>query len=262
MADPDADLRRALHSDRYPRSSQYNARWLVDNLMGPHPLWMVESLTNVMRIEPGMRVLDLGCGSALTSIFLAQEFDAQVWAVDLWTDATDNWSRIRDAGLAGQVHPIDGDARSLPFADGFFDVIISVDAFQYFGTDVRYLPYCLKFLAETGQIGMIAPGLRLEPGEPMPDYLARRWNPDMCTYLSPQWWRTHWERTGLVNVVVADMVEDSWRDWLTWLEACDLVGRGFEPDAAMLRADQGELLGFTRVTATPRQPTGAGVADP
>lgn len=46
------------------------------------------------------------------------------------------------------------------------------------------------------------------------------------------------------------MVEDSWRDWLTWLEACDLVGRGFEPDASMLRADQGKLLGFTRITTT------------
>lgn len=72
----------------------------------------------------------------------------------------------------------------------------------------------------------------------------------MCTYLSPRWWRTHWERTGLVAVEVADTVEDSWRDWLTWLEACDLVGRGFEPDASMLRADQGKLLGFTRITTT------------
>lgn len=250
MADVDDQLRDALQSDRYPRSSRYDVRWLVDNLMGPHPLWMAESLTNVMRLEPWMRVLDLGCGSALTSIFLAREFDVQVWAFDLWTDATDNWDRIQDAGFAGQVHPMDGDARHLPFADGFFDVIISVDAYQYFGTDVRYLPYCLKFLSESGQIGMIAPGLRIEPGDPMPDYLSERWNPDMCTYLSPQWWRTHWERTGLVTVETSDMVEDNWRDWLTWLEACNLVGRGFEPDETMLRADQGRLLGFTRVAAS------------
>lgn len=253
MTSIDDELQAALHNDRYPRSSRYDARWLVDNLMGPHPLWMAESLTQVMRIEPGMRVLDLGCGSALTSIFLAREFDVQVWALDLWTEATDNWARIREAGLAGQVHPVNGDARSLPFAEGFFDAIISVDAYQYFGTDVRYLPYCLKFLDDAGQIGMISPGLRLEPGEPMPEYLVERWNPDMCTYLSPQWWRTHWERTGLVTVERADVVEDSWRDWLAWLEACDLVQRGFEPDASMLRADQGRLLGFTRITACQNQ---------
>lgn len=69
----------------------------------------------------------------------------------------------------------------------------------------------------------------------------------MCSYLSPDWWRRHWERTGLVEV--ADMISHGWEDWLRWLDACDLVGRGFEPDAEMLRADQGRLLGFSRVLA-------------
>lgn len=223
--------------------------------MGPHPLWLAESLTQVMPIHADMRVLDLGCGSALTSIFLAREFGAQVWAVDLWTPPTANWERIRAAGLAGQVHPIYADAHDLPFADGFFDAIVSFDAYQYFGTDVRYLPYCLKFLDPAGTIGAVSPGLRLEPGDPMPGYLTDRWNPDMCTYLSPGWWRTHWSRTALVDVELADMIPGGWEDWLGWVDACDLVGRGFEPDAQMLRADQGDLLGFTRILARPT-PTG------
>jgi len=37
-----------------------------------------------------MRVLDLGCGKALSSIFLAKEYGTQVWATDLWISATDN----------------------------------------------------------------------------------------------------------------------------------------------------------------------------
>lgn len=65
----------------------------------------------------------------------------------------------------------------------------------------------------------------------------------------PTWWRTHWERTGLVTVERADMVPHGWEDWLRWLDACALVGRRFTPDADMLRADQGRLLGFTRVLA-------------
>jgi len=51
------------------------------------------------------------------------------------------------------------------------------------------------------------------------------------------------------------MIPGGWEDWLDWLDACDLVGRGFEPDAQMLRADQGDLLGFTRILACPT-PTG------
>jgi SAM-dependent methyltransferase len=243
------ELRRALTVERYPRSAAYDPQWLIDNLMGPHPLWLAESLTHVMPLHPGMRVLDLGCGTALTSIFLAREFGIQVWAADLWTKPTDNWKRIQEADLADRVHPIHTDARALPFAEGFFDAIVSFDAYQYFGTDVLYLPYCLKFLKPGGSIGIVVPGLRLEPGSDLPPYLATRWVPDMCSYLSPSWWRRHWERTGLVTVEVADMIPDGAEDWLRWLDACDLVGRGFEPDAEMLRADRGELLGFSRVLA-------------
>jgi cyclopropane fatty-acyl-phospholipid synthase-like methyltransferase len=35
-----------------------------------------------MEFKPGMRVLDMGCGKALTSIFLANEFGVTVFAND------------------------------------------------------------------------------------------------------------------------------------------------------------------------------------
>jgi cyclopropane fatty-acyl-phospholipid synthase-like methyltransferase len=59
----------------------------------------------------------------------------QVWATDQWHSASQNLHRIRDAGIADSVFPIHCDARSLPLADDFFDAIVSIDAFPYFGTD-------------------------------------------------------------------------------------------------------------------------------
>src|SRR6187549_3428338 len=78
-----------LHHPRYLRSNGYDAAWVMRNQMGPNALWLTESLTEVMAIEPGMKVLDLGCGRAMSSIFLAREFGAQVWATDLWIPAAD-----------------------------------------------------------------------------------------------------------------------------------------------------------------------------
>jgi methylmalonyl-CoA mutase C-terminal domain/subunit len=46
-----------------------------------------------------MRVLDIGCGRAVSSIFLRREFGVQVWATDLWFTASENQQRIRDAGM-------------------------------------------------------------------------------------------------------------------------------------------------------------------
>ena len=54
--------------------------------MGPNVLWLTEALTQVLPLEPGMRVLDLGCGAAISSIFLARELGVQVWAADLWIE--------------------------------------------------------------------------------------------------------------------------------------------------------------------------------
>jgi cyclopropane fatty-acyl-phospholipid synthase-like methyltransferase len=74
-----------------------------------------------------MRVLDMGCGTALTAIFLAREFDVQVWATDLWVKPTENLGRIVEQGAGNRVFPIYAEARALPFAENFFDAIVSFD---------------------------------------------------------------------------------------------------------------------------------------
>jgi len=53
-----------------------------------------------------MRVLDLGCGRAISSIFLHREFGVQVWATDLWYSVSENILRVRDAGVDDGVFPI------------------------------------------------------------------------------------------------------------------------------------------------------------
>src|SRR5450759_351510 len=102
-ADSNAALAAALTLPEYPRSASYDPRWTLENLMGPNVLWLTEALTQVMVLEPGMRVLDMGCGRALSSIFRAREFDVCVWATDLWIPATENWQRILSANLETKV---------------------------------------------------------------------------------------------------------------------------------------------------------------
>jgi SAM-dependent methyltransferase len=107
--------------------------------MGPNVLWLAEWASQAVPLQRGMRVLDLGCGKAASSIFLAKEFDVLVWAADLWIKPTDNWRRIEAAGLTDRVLPFYAEAHALPFAAGYFDVILSFDAYHYFGTDELYV---------------------------------------------------------------------------------------------------------------------------
>ena len=111
--DPD----RRLVSERFPRASQYHPEWVLTHASGgANALWLTEWLMSAIDVRPGMRVLDLGCGRAASSIFLRREFGVQVWATDLWISASENFQRIRDAGVEDGVFPLHADARSLPFA--------------------------------------------------------------------------------------------------------------------------------------------------
>jgi SAM-dependent methyltransferase len=248
-----ADLRAVLTLEQYPRAAAYGGHWVLENLMGPNVLWLAEALSQVMELQPGMRVLDLGCGRAVSSIFLAKEFALQVWATDLWIAASDNWQRITAAGLQDQVFPIHAEAHSLPFADGFFDALVSLDAYHYFGTDDLYLNAVARFIRPGGQLGIIVPGLRYEVAGQLPEHLAPYWEPDYWSFHSPAWWRRHWEQSEAVHVTVADMIAQGWEQWLRWLELCGRYGYPTsEREAQMLRADAGRTLGFTRIAATRR----------
>src|SRR3712207_5705544 len=161
-SDPRRDLAAALTLDDFPRSAAYDPAWMLENLMGPNAVWLAEALSQAMRLEPGMRVLDMGCGRAISSIFLAKEFGLHVWAADLWIGPSDNWQRIRDAGLEDRVFPLRVEAHDLPFAEGFFDALLSLDAYHYFGTDDLYLGSYARFVKPGGQIGIVVPDLRHE----------------------------------------------------------------------------------------------------
>src|SRR5215468_1678223 len=114
-----------LLSNEFPLSSKYDPEWLIASVSGgANSLWLTEWLAKALDLRPGMRVLDLGCGRAASSIFLRREFGVSVWATDLWFSVSENLQRIRDAGVEEGIFPMHADARSLPFATEFFDAIV------------------------------------------------------------------------------------------------------------------------------------------
>lgn len=234
-----------LVSEQFPRSTRYNPDWVLTNASGgAHALWVTEWLAGALELRPGMRVLDLGCGKASSSIFLRREFGVEVWATDLWSSASENLLRIRDAGLGDGVFPIHADARSLPFAADFFDAIVCIDSFPYFGTDDLYLNYLAQFVKPGGQVAIAGVGLAQEMATPIPEHLREFWTQDLWCVHSAAWWQRHWERTGIVQIEAADTLPDGWRLWLDWHQTLcpDNVA-----EIRTLEADQGQFLGYIRV---------------
>ena len=208
---------------RYPISETYDKDYLKENIMGPNPIKLLEELLGIACPKKGATVLDLGCGRGVTSIFMAKEYGFRVFATDLWISATDNRKRFDAMGLtAQQIIPIHAEAHDLPYAEEFFDAVVSVDSYHYFGLDEEYLgKHLLPLLKPGGMLLIAVPGFKKNIHDSLPPELLLSWSPeDLTTIQDAARWRQILEATkGLEGITVQEMegFAECWDDWL----ACD-----------------------------------------
>ncbi|MCC3331834.1 SAM-dependent methyltransferase [Nocardia abscessus] len=234
-------------NDNFPRTNAYHPDWIRAGVSGgANSLWLTEWLTEAIDLKSGMRVLDLGCGRGASSVFLHREFGVEVWATDLWFSPDERAARFRDAGVADSVYAIRADARALPFAAGFFDAIVSIDSFVYYGTDDLYANYLASFVGPGATIAIAGAGLTREIDGPIPEHLRSWWEPSMACLHSATWWQRHWQRSGVLDVTRADTMPDGWQRWLDWQRE---VAPDNTTEIQALAQDRGDYLGYVRVVA-------------
>ena len=200
------------------RNENYSVFMTKEYMMGPNSLRLLDELLSHAPERLSGRVLDLGCGMAVTSLFLARETEADtVFAVDLWITATDNYARIRQWGEEKRIVPLHSDALDLPFADGFFKAIVSVDAYHYFGCREGFFAEKILPLLEPGGYALIAvPGLKEEFENGIPALMTEWAEDDALCFHSPQWWKEHISQGvegAEVSVYESKQFDAIWNDW-------------------------------------------------
>ena len=163
--------------------------------------------------------------------------------------------------MAGRVYPIHADAHALPYAEGFFDAIVSVDAYHYFGLEDGFLDDFSKLVGPGGEIGIVVPGRVAEiPDDEPPEHL-KAWLEHQpgafATWQSARFWKERFTRTSGIKVRIADALEDGWRDWIAFGDLTLAAGEerpsgnveGARQEMAAIREDAGRTMGFVRVIA-------------
>ncbi len=197
--------------------SDYSRFFTREYMMGPNTLRLLDEAMRLHPLIRGGRILDLGCGTGLSSLYLAREADASVFAVDLWISATDNHERFLEWNAADSIIPIHADANDLPFADGYFDAVVSVDAYHYFAGNPHYFPEkLLPLVRKGGSVLIVIPGLREEFNKTVPQEILDWAGDEHTLFHSCEWWK---ETIGCVpGVASADFwelgcTEEAWQEW-------------------------------------------------
>lgn len=236
--------------------SEFGIDFLKENFMGPNSMMIMAELAESLDLQPGMKVLDLGCGMGLSSFFLAKHFGVTVFATDLWISATDNYERIKKLGLESSVFPIHADARKLPFAKEFFDVAVSVDAYHYFGTDETYFPEHFAPLVKTGgQLAIAVPGVteNFHKNGSSKELMNHPYGKgidktgEFPTFKSNEWWHRLWERSWVdVDIIKNFDLKCCKNAWNDWLYSGSEIGKG---DISFIEADTLNQLAIVAVIA-------------
>jgi cyclopropane fatty-acyl-phospholipid synthase-like methyltransferase len=203
---------KMLIDESYPLASKYDPNWMFENKMGGPCLWLCESLSRNMDLKPDMKVLDLGCGTSLTSIFLAKEFGVTVFATDLWVSASENQKRIAAANVENLVHPIHAEVHNMPFANNFFDAAVCINTIQFLGISEFFLgEYIAPLLKKDAQFGVVFFGPDEEFDGDVPAHMAEGFWPDFYYFHSLAWMRRLFERTRLFSIECGDDLDGNGR---------------------------------------------------
>lgn len=229
-------------------NNKKNTEFLKSTMMGPNAMRLAEEMASHLNINENMRILDLGCGCGLSSLLLVKKYGASVFAADLWISPTDNYERFQSIGIDDKAIPLSVDAtKGLPFANGYFDLLFSVDAYHYFGDTSKMLPSLVPFVKMGGYIAVAIPGLKYEFEENVPGEMQPFWNSEMeRTLHTLDWWNDLWKRTEGIEMVDSREMAccgQAWEEWLT----------GYNPFAAddikMMEAEGGKYFNFVQLIA-------------
>ncbi len=208
----------------YIKSQKFLDKRFLKRMMGPNALKILEQLLLQNKTAEGSTVCDLGSGAGLTSVFLVKEYGFKVYASDLWSNSEENQKFFESEGLdENQILAVKADAMNLPYDRGFFDAVVSIDSYHYFGRDEGYLQNkLLPFVKPGGYLYIAFPGLKKEFEEQAPEVMQRFYSPeDIATWHDVEYWRNLISKTKGVEILDICQMEDGeefWEDWFRCTE--------------------------------------------
>lgn len=122
---------------------------------GPGGEWETRLATSLIPdFKRKIRIADIGCGAGSQTFVLADEYDADIMAVDLLPEMIDKVrARCKEKSVEDSVHPLQASMDDLPFLQNTFDLIWAEGSIFIMGYE-KGLRYLRQFLKPGGYIAV------------------------------------------------------------------------------------------------------------
>lgn len=207
----------------FPKTNHFDINVIRSKIMGPNTCKLTEELMESANIPQGSVVLDLGSGSGISSVMLAREYGFITYATDLWSDPGENMRFFESQCLTNrEIVPVKADAERLPFAHGFFDAMVCVDSYNYFGRNPEFLDKCLlPYLKDGAELYLAISGMTKDCHDNLPACLLTSWTPEQLEYIHDMdYWHTMFSHSSGVEIVRMYEMACTREAWTDWIE-CD-----------------------------------------
>lgn len=131
-------MKRLFTNCAYPKGLMGRAMLRFMNLChAPLTNWGL----NLVGIQDGWTMLDIGCGGGATlRRLLKRSKGAKVYGIDISEESVVKAKKVNIDVLDKQVFIAQGSAENLPYADGMFDLVTAVETVYFWPR----LPHCLQ----------------------------------------------------------------------------------------------------------------------
>lgn len=131
----------------------------------------------------------------------------------------------------------------MPFAEEFFDSIVSIDSYHYFGLDKTYLDKCLlPFVKHGGYILIVVPGLKKDIHDDIPSEMLLSWTEeDIATMHDVEYWTDILKASDGIEIISVSEMENFDECWDDWLSCDNEYALG---DRKAMNAGAGKYMNF------------------
>lgn len=183
-----------------------------------------QTLLQMCHIEPGKRVLEIGCGAGMTSWRLAKEYGCFVVGVDL-SEEMIAWSKKRAEreGVTEQTEFRVANAEKLPFEDYEFDLVFCESVTAFPEDKQRAVKEYARVAKSGGYVGMNeGTWINHPPPADLAEYIRNTM--ENAVFLNQEGWENLLVEAGLGDIqsVIYELsILDQWKNQMGGLSSGD-----------------------------------------